>query len=169
VTLADDLDAALRDTEVDAVFGVGGTGSGVGDHAVTTLARAGTLACHGIGLSPGETAAFGKVEQRPVLLIPGRIDAALACWLTLGQPLIAQLSGDEKREFSFLAKLSRKISSNIGLAEVIPVRRDGDTITPLASGMLPLQSLSQADGWVLVPADSEGYPANTAVPVRLLP
>ena len=57
----------------------------------------------------------------------------------------------------------------IGLAEAVPVRRDGDTIMPLASGFLPLQSLMQADGWVLVPADSEGYPAGTIVQVRPLP
>lgn len=169
VTLADDLDAALRDTQVDAVIGVGGTGSGRNDHSVTTLSRAGTLACHGIGLSPGETAAFGKVEQRPVLLIPGRIDAALACRLILVQPMVAQLSGGITNEFAFSAKLSRKITSTIGLAEVVPVRRDGDTIAPLASGMLPLQTLLQADGWILVPADSEGYPAGTVVPVRPLP
>ena len=169
VTLADDLDAALRDTQVDAVIGVGGTGSGHNDRAVTALSRAGTLACHGIGISPGETAAFGYAEKRPVLLIPGRIDAALACWLTLMLPLITQLSGCIANQIVFSAKLSRKITSTIGLAEVIPVRRDGDTITPLASGMLPLQTLLQADGWFLVPADSEGYPAGTVVPVRPLP
>ncbi|ARP98769.1 molybdopterin-binding protein [Pseudorhodoplanes sinuspersici] len=169
VTLADDLDAGLRDTGIDALIGVGGTGSGCNDRAITALSHAGTLACHGIGISPGETAAFGHVEKRPVLLVPGRIDSALACWLTLVQPLIVKLSGCVTNEFVFSAKLSRKITSTIGLAEVVPVRRDGDTITPLASGMLPLQMLLQADGWVLVPADSEGYPAGTIVPVRPLP
>ena len=49
-----------------------------------TLARAGKVAFHGIGLMPGETAAIGEANGKPVLLIPGRIDAALACWLVLG-------------------------------------------------------------------------------------
>ncbi len=159
VALAGDLDAALRDHDRHAVIGIGGTGSGRNDHAVTTLPRAGTLACHGIGLSPGETAAFGQVDSRPVLLIPGRIDAALACWLALAHPMIARLGGANAVTFTTSAELSRKITSTIGLADVVPVRRDGDTITPLASGMLPLQALAQADGWILVPAESEGYPA----------
>ncbi len=169
VSLTDDLDEALRDAATDAVIGVGGTGSGRNDHAVTALSRAGTLTCHGIGLSPGETAAFGQVESRPVLLIPGRIDAALACWLALAQPLIAALSNAKPNAITQSAELSRKITSTIGLADVVPVRRSGDTITPLASGMLPLQTLAQADGWILVPAESEGYPAGTVVRVRPLP
>ena len=37
-----------------------------------------------MALSPGETAAFGFVGERPVLLIPGRLDAALAVWLMSG-------------------------------------------------------------------------------------
>ena len=168
-SIRNDLDAALRDESVDVILGIGGTGSGRNDQAVTTLSRAGALACHGIGLLPGETAAFGFANKRPVLLIPGRVDAALACWLVLVRPLLAQLSGSVQNEFSFSAKLSRKITSTIGMAEVVPVRHDDDTITPLASGMLPLQALTQADGWILVPADSEGYPAGTIVQVRPLP
>jgi len=38
----------------------------------------------------------------------------------------------------------------------------------LASGYLSLTALSGADGWMLVPADSEGYPAATQVAVRPL-
>jgi len=169
VTLTGDLDAVLRDRDIHAVIGIGGTGSGRNDDAVTTLSRAGTLTCHGIGLSPGETAAFGQVDSRPVLLIPGRLDAALACWLTLVQPMIAKLSNAKTSAFATSAALSRKITSTIGLADVVPVRRDGDTITPLASGLLPLQTLAQADGWILIPAESEGYPAGTVVQVRPLP
>jgi molybdopterin biosynthesis enzyme len=33
---------------------------------------------------------------------------------------------------------------------------------------VPLTALAQADGWILVPADSEGYPPGTEVMVRPL-
>lgn len=168
-TRTDDLEAALREASVDAVIGIGGTGSGRNDHAVTALARVGTVTCHGIGISPGETSAFGKIETKPVILIPGRIDAALAAGLTLAKPMLAALGGAKPNKLTSSAALSRKITSTIGLAEVVPVRRNRDMITPLASGMLPLRTLAQADGWVLVPADSEGYPAGAIVQVRPLP
>ena len=87
------LDAALRDATADAVIAVGGTGNGSDDHAVVDLGKSGTVAFHGIGIGPGETAAIGNVGTKPVLLIPGRLDAALACWLLLGARILARLAG----------------------------------------------------------------------------
>ena len=68
-----------------------------------------------------------------------------------------------------MATLARKVTSGIGLAEVIPVRRSGNGVEPLATKYLPLSALARADGWILVPAESEGYPAGTSVAVRAWP
>ena len=67
------------------------------------------------------------------------------------------------------ATLARKVTSTVGIAEVILLRRTGDAVEPLASGYLSLQSLARADGWMLVPAESEGYPAGTEIDMRPLP
>lgn len=163
------LDAALRDETADAVVAIGGTGSGRNDTSVRTLERAGKVAFHGIGILPGETTAFGSVGARPVLLLPGRLDAALAGWLTVGRRMLARLAFRMVEEQPFNAELSRKVASPLGLAEVVPVRRRGFKIEPLASQYLPAQVLTRADGWILVPADSEGYQAGTSVPVRPWP
>jgi molybdopterin biosynthesis enzyme len=164
----DDLPAALRDGEADAVIAVGGTGSGTQDEAVATLARHGEVFCHGIGLMPGDTSAFGSVGRRPVLLLPGRIDAALAGWLVIGKRLVQRLAGRIANEPEVMANLVRKVTSTIGIADVVPVRRNGASVEPLASGNLPLTVLTRADGWILVPAESEGHPAGAIVIVRPL-
>jgi hypothetical protein len=39
----------------------------------------------------------------------------------------------------------------------------------VAQGYLPPQALARADGWLLVPADSEGYAAGSKVSVRPWP
>ena len=90
---ASGLDGALDADGADAVLVVGGSGSGQRDRSVRTLARRGRVAFHGVGLMPGETAAFGTIEARPVLVVPGRLDAALAVWLTLGARMLARLCG----------------------------------------------------------------------------
>jgi molybdopterin biosynthesis enzyme len=164
-----DLDHALRGDDSDAIVVIGGTGAGRDDRSVIALARAGALTCHGIGLSPGETSAFGTTNGRPVLLMPGRIDAVLSCWLVLGRALVDRLNGAQPRDKAIKAVLARKITSTIGLAEVVPLRCNGDNVEPLASGYLSLQSLMRADGWLLVAAESEGYPAGTVIEMRPLP
>jgi molybdopterin biosynthesis enzyme len=176
VTVADErmaerdaLEVALGHDDADAVIAVGGTGRGRDDASVTTLARVGQLAFHGVGLMPGETTAFGVVGNKPVLLLPGRLDAALAGWLVLGRRLLARLGGGADADLPLTATLSRKIASTVGIAEVVTVRRIGAEVEPLAAGVLPLQALARADGWILVPAECEGYPAGATVAVRPLP
>jgi molybdopterin biosynthesis enzyme len=153
-----------------AVMLIGGSGSGRRDDSVRELARRGSVAFHGVGLAPGETAAFGMLEQRPVLIVPGRLDAALAVWLTLGRRMLARLTGrSDDEEAPTPVLLTRKIASTLGLVEIVPVRRAADGVEPLASGYLTLQSLACADGYVMVPADSEGFPVGAHVDMRPLP
>jgi molybdopterin biosynthesis enzyme len=152
-----------------AVILIGGSGSGRRDRSVSELASLGTVAFHGVGLAPGETAAFGTIERRPVLIVPGRLDAALAVWLTLGRRMLARLAGNDDTEQGTPVTLTRKIASTLGLAEIVPVRREAGGAAPLAFGYLSLQSIAAADGYVVVPADSEGFSAGTQVEMRPLP
>ena len=163
------LDRALADESADAVIALGGTGSGRRDAAVKTLARLGGVEAHGIAASPGETAAFGFAGARPVLLVPGRLDAALAIWLLIGRHVAAKLAGGGVADLPVTLPLKRKVTSTIGLTELIPVSCAGGVAEPLASGYLSLQSLARSDGWIVVPAESEGFAAGTPVAVRAWP
>jgi molybdopterin biosynthesis enzyme len=164
-----ELEGALHATDCDAIVIVGGSGSGPRDVSVKMLERLGTVAVHGIGLGPGETTAFGRVGERAVLIVPGRLDSALASWLVLGRRLLKQLAGDNAAELVVTRSLSRKVTSTVGLAEVVPVRCKDNTAEPLAAGNLPLSALTAANGWLLVPPDSEGYPAGTEVAINTWP
>ena len=166
---ADPLEPALGDSETDAVIAVGGTGSGRRDAVVQTLARLGRVEVHGIAISPGETAAFGLIATRPVLLVPGRLDAALAVWLLIGRHVVAKLAGGRVEDWSTTLPLKRKVTSTIGLVELVPVSCAGGMAEPLASGYLSLTSLAESDGWIVVPADSEGFAEGTPVAVRPWP
>jgi molybdopterin molybdotransferase len=166
------LSEALEDLEddgADAVFAIGGTGSGRNDASVQTLAQIGSVAAHGIALSPGETAAFGFAGARPVLLIPGRIDAVLAIWLLLGRQIVAKLAGGSIEDGATMLPLKRKVASTIGLTELVPVTCAGGVAEPLGRGYLSFAMLARSDGWIAVPADSEGFAVGAQVAVRLWP
>jgi molybdopterin biosynthesis enzyme len=160
------LTDAFADDRSDAIILIGGTGSGRNDEGVTALARTGRVAVHGIALAPGETAALGFVGTGPVLLLPGRVDAALAVWLLLGRDMLDRLAGlEEIKETPEALTLARKIASTVGLTEFVPVRRRGGEAEPLATRYLPLSILLRADGYVVVPPESEGSSAGTSVRV----
>lgn len=170
VIVAAMVDAALAG-DADAILSIGKTGEGRDDDAVLALMRAGKVIAHGIAVSPGETAAAGFVGACPVLMLPGRLDAALAVWLTLGRSLLARLTG----RVESLAELSRprtlpltqKIVSTIGLCDVVPVAVTAEGAVPLATRFWPLPALTRAEGFVLVPAESEGFPPGAMVTVTV--
>jgi len=163
------LASALQDNDADAVIAIGGTGAGRNDASVTALAGAGQVAFHGIGLRPGETAAIGVANAKPVLVVPGRIDAALACWLMLGQRVFARLAGRDVNDVAAPVTLTRKITSTIGIADVVLLKRSGSEVEPLASGYWPVRALAQADSYCVVAPESEGFPAGAIVSARALP
>jgi molybdopterin molybdotransferase len=164
------LDSAFADTSADLIVVIGGTGSGANDKSAAALADKGRLAVHGIALSPGETSGFGFIASRPVLLLAGRLDAAMAGWLMLGRFLLDRLGGTRgEHECAETAMLTRKIASTVGLTEVVPVRRAGDKAEPLAARHWPLSAIARADGYVVILPDSEGSSAGSAVRVWPLP
>jgi molybdopterin molybdotransferase len=163
------LERALADEQTDLVITVGGTGAGKNDASVTMLRRMGEVVIHGFGIAPGETAALGVAKSHPVLLLPARLDAALAGFLVVGEALLRGLTGVLTSERTMPVKLARKIVSTVGMTEVVPVRRVADGVEPLASGYWPLTAITRADGWVLVPAQSEGFPAGAQLEMRAFP
>jgi molybdopterin molybdotransferase len=139
------------------------------DGTVQELARLGQVEAHGIAICPGETAAVGFVGNRPVLLVPGRLDAALVVWLLIGRHLVAKLAGGVVEDTPMILPLRRKVTSTIGMTELIPVSCSDGMAEPLGSGYLSLTALSRSDGWILVPAESEGFAAGSEVAVHQWP
>ena len=93
----------------------------------------------------------------------------MAIWLLIGRYLVAKLAGGSIADMPVTLPLKRKVTSTIGLTELVPVSCAGGVAEPLASGYLSLESLARSDGWIVVPAESEGFAAGTPVAVRAWP
>lgn len=151
----------------DLVLTVGGTGAGRTDATIAALAQRGELIAHGIALQPGRTAAAARIENTPVLALPGAPDQALAVWWTLGLAMLDQLSGRQERKPVTLP-LARKVASSVGIAEIVLLETEGDAWMPSAVGELSLQSIARADAWLAVPGGSEGYAADAPVDAYMM-
>jgi molybdopterin molybdotransferase len=163
------LDDLLKQPDCDAVVAIGGTGSGTNDTSVKALARIGSVAVHGFAVSPGQSAALGSTGECPVLLLPGRLDAALAVFIAAGQALLARLTGGAVQEPGIPMRLAKKIASAVGLTDIVFVRSANGVAEPLGNGFFPLHAMVKADGWILIPPASEGLSAGATVEVRPLP
>lgn len=153
---------ALASAAGDLIIVIGGTGAGRADATADVLAARGALIAHNIALQPGRTAAIGRLDAVPIIALPGAPDQAFAAFLALVQPVIDRLSGRSARRQTVMA-LERKISSTVGLAEIVLLKQEQDRWAPLAIGDFSLDAIRMADAWLAIPGGSEGCAAGTAV------
>jgi molybdopterin molybdotransferase len=166
------LSQALAVGGSDIVLIVGGTGAGRDDEAAPALAAAGELAIHGVALRPGETAGLGRTSaESPVVLLPGSPAACLWSYELFAGRAIRRLGGRDP-ELPYRSRMmttTRKIVSSIGMTEIYPVdcRPDG-TVEPIAPfAEIGLMAAVSADGFIIIPETSEGYPPGASVNVYL--
>lgn len=167
------LAEAIAAPGADLVLVAGRSGTGADDIAPPALADIGTVALHGIALRPGGSAGMGLVGQVPVILLPGAPFACLAAYELFAGRLIRGLGGRAPGfpHWTSGAELAGKIVSTIGVAEFRPVRISGGEKPRAEPLAMPegggLAALAEADGFVLVPAAREGYPAGALIRVYL--
>jgi molybdopterin molybdotransferase len=155
---------------VDVVLVSGGSSVGSEDHAPGILAEAGELAVHGIAMRPSSPAGFGRVAGTLVFLLPGNPVSCLCAYDFFAGRALRILGGRAPAWPHAVrrAVLTRKIASQVGRVDYCRVRLGDDGAEPLAlSGASILSSTTRADGFVIVPADSEGQAAGTSVDVYL--
>jgi molybdopterin molybdotransferase len=158
---AADVAQAFDRERCDLMITVGGTGIGRTDETVEALTMRGALIAHGIAMQPGRTTALGKVNDVPLIALPGAPDQALAAWWTLALPALDRLSAH--RRHAKTLPLARKISSSVGIADIALLRKMDGAWMPLAIGDLSLDHIVRADAWLAVPGSSEGFAAGTPV------
>jgi molybdopterin biosynthesis enzyme len=158
---------ALDTASCDFLVIIGGSGVGRTDAAIAALAQRGKVLAHGIALQPGKTSAVGRIGKIPVIALPGAPDQALAAWWTLASPVLDRLSGRLTHQPVTLP-LARKIASGVGIAEIVLLERTQGAWMPMAIGDMSLETIARADGWLAVPAASEGFAAGTPVDAYML-
>ncbi len=161
---------AIRGCEADVLLVSGGSSVGQEDHAPTIVAELGELPVHGIALRPASPTGIGFLGNQPVFLLPGNPVSCLCAYDLFAGRAIRILGGRSPNlPYSRVQMpLMAKVSSAVGRVDYVRVRVREGRAEPLAvSGASMLSTTTVADGFVLVPRDSEGYPAGETVTVYL--
>ena len=173
--LADSRDT-LRDALIDGtrandvVLVSGGSSTGPEDHAPSLVSEIGRLVIHGVALRPASPAGMGHVGETFVALLPGNPVSCLCAYDFFASRAIRRL-GARSREWPYRTverPLGAKLVSTLGRVDYARVRIENELVMPLStSGASILSSTTRADGFVVVPPDSEGLPAGSRVRVHL--
>ena len=161
---------AAMQVDVDVVLVSGGSSVGQEDHAPAILAEHGELALHGIAMRPSSPTGMGRLGERIVFLLPGNPVSCLCAYDFFAGRAI-RLLGGRRADWPYRQTrlpLARKLVSQVGRVDYARVQIINECVEPLAiSGASILSSTTAADGFVVVPADSEGYPTGADVDVFL--
>lgn len=158
----------------DLIVTTGGSSVGKRDLLPEVVSSAGKVLVHGVAIKPGRPVALGFVEasgrRTPIVCLPGYPAACAIDSLVFVDPAVKRLGHLPPPAYrTEKAVLTRKIASEAGFRTYARVSIEAGKATPLRTkGAGILSSVSQADGYVIVPEDLEGYEAGETVEVVYL-
>jgi len=165
-------DAIEANVDADIVVTTGGSSVGERDLIPEVVDNLGEVFVHGVALRPGHPVALGEVAGTLVVMLPGYPVACIVNAVQFLRPALKRVGGmplDDPP--SVQARLDGKIRSEPGVRTFARVRLREDGAETVAepvssSGSGVLSSVALADGWVVVPEQTEGVDAGETVAVE---
>jgi molybdenum cofactor synthesis domain-containing protein len=159
------LDAALQE---DVLVFSGGSSVGERDLILDVLGARGEVIFHGIAVKPGKPTAFGRVSGKLFFGMPGYPASCLTNAYILLAPVLrrmARLAPQVVRSVNL--PLSATITSAPGRHQFYTVRIVGREAVPAFKSSGDITSMSQADGYIEIPATESAVDRGTIVEVKL--
>jgi molybdopterin molybdotransferase len=153
----DDLGRAL-DTAIaeDLVIFSGGSSVGERDLILDAIAARGEIVYHGIAVKPGKPTLFGVVDGTPVLGMPGYPTSCLSNGYMLVVPMLRRMARlPEAVERTVRLPLGQRVVSTTGRHQFYTVRVANGTAMPAFKASGDITSMSQADGYIEIPAQTD--------------
>jgi len=165
----DELTAALEATAAeDLLVFSGGSSVGERDLILDVLQRAGEVLFHGIAVKPGKPTVFGRIGSRPVLGMPGYPTSCLSNAYMLLVPMLRRIARlPEHKPHTLRMPLARRVVSTTGRHQFYTVRIENGTAVPAFKASGDITSMSQADGFIEIPPQTDIVEAGEMVDVKL--
>lgn len=165
---------AVKDAvkKYDMVIINAGSSAGTEDYTVHVLRELGEVVVHGVAIKPGKPVILAVVENCPVIGLPGYPVSAYIGFENFVTPVLAMMGDYTCRKNPVIdAVISKRLVSSLKHREYIRVKvgKVGDKLVaaPLARGAGAAMSMVRADGFCVIPQNSEGVEAGETVKVEL--
>jgi len=164
-----DLERALNDCLAeDVVLFSGGSSVGERDLILDVVERMGDVLFHGIAVKPGKPTLFGTINGKPVFGMPGYPTSCLSnAYMLLIGPLrrLARLPDWTPRTARL--PLGQRVVSTTGRHQFYTVRIVDGQAMPAFKASGDITSMSQADGYIEIPAQVDVVEKGESVTVTL--
>jgi molybdenum cofactor synthesis domain-containing protein len=152
----------------DVLVFSGGSSVGERDLILDVIGRKGEIAFHGIAVKPGKPTVFGTINGRPMFGMPGYPTSCLSnAYMLLVPALRAMARLKPRHQATVSLPLGQRIVSTTGRHQFYTVRIVDGQAMPAFKASGDITSMSQADGYIEIPAQTDIVEKGEIVEVKL--
>ncbi len=171
-TAQDTIDALERAIDAvshcDVLVFSGGSSVGERDLILDVMARKGEIVFHGIAVKPGKPTVFGTINGKPMFGMPGYPTSCLSnAYMLLAPALRAMARLKPFHMATATVPLGQRVVSTTGRHQFYTVRIVDGQAMPAFKASGDITSMSQADGYIEIPAQTDIVEKGEVVEVKL--
>jgi molybdopterin molybdotransferase len=136
----------------DVTIFSGGSSVGERDLLTSVIQECGDVLFHGIQIKPGKPTLFALVDGKPVFGMPGYPTSCLSNAYLLLVPAIRQMARlQQKTKKTMKIPLAKRVVSSSGRAQFLTVKIKNGQAYPVFKQSGAITSMTEADGYILLP------------------
>lgn len=152
----------------DVLVFSGGSSVGERDLMLDVIGRKGEIVFHGIAVKPGKPTVFGTINGKPMFGMPGYPTSCLSNAYMLLVPALRAIARLAPRHTATIAMpVGQRIVSTTGRHQFYTVRIVDGQAMPAFKASGDITSMSQADGYIEIPAQTDIVEKGEVVEVKL--
>ena len=168
--------ALTQAADADAVITTGGVSVGDADFVRDVLAELGEVHFWKVGVKPGRPFAFGRIGRAWFFGLPGNPVSTMVTYYQFVQPALRRLMGEDVHPpLQFKVTCVTALNKSPGRMEfqrgILETNAAGETVVRSSGGQASniLSSMSEANCFIVLPAEWGDVPAGTLVEVQPFP
>jgi molybdenum cofactor synthesis domain-containing protein len=171
-TAQDTIEALERAIDACAACDVlvfsGGSSVGERDLILDVIGRKGEIVFHGIAVKPGKPTVFGTINGKPMFGMPGYPTSCLSnAYMLLVPALRAMARLAPRHTATVTLPVGQRIVSTTGRHQFYTVKIVDGQAMPAFKASGDITSMSQADGYIEIPAQTDIVEKGESVEVKL--
>ena len=158
----------LGEDGCDVLVFSGGSSVGERDLILDVISRKGEIVFHGIAVKPGKPTVFGTIQGKPMFGMPGYPTSCLSNAYMLLVPALRAMGRLKPHHTPTVSlPLGQRIVSTTGRHQFYTVRIVEGQAMPAFKASGDITSMSQADGYIEIPAQTDIAEKGEIVDVKL--